>query len=158
MSFWVWRPELLHSCSERQKKQSPCYSMETFYEIKSTAKPSFHQIQQPEVLNRILGTSLSNSEVSSPRLHLSVYLEISRALKHEINFSSWNMKLSSELLPRSMEQKDGASRVAVTLQEPSGGQWLMKSLKAVTRGFSGVWGFLWLLQLQAEILVKPSPL
>lgn len=54
--------ELLHSCSERQKKQSPRYSMETFYEIKSTAKPSFHQILKSEVFNRILGTALRNSD------------------------------------------------------------------------------------------------
>lgn len=78
----------------------------------STAKPCFHQIQKSEVFNGILGTSLSNSEVSSPRPHLYVYLEISRALKDEMHFSSWNMKLSSELLPRRMEQKDGAQRVA----------------------------------------------
>lgn len=37
-----------------------------------------------------------------------------------------------------MEQEDGAQRVPVIVQEPSDGQQLLKSLKAMARGFSVV--------------------
>lgn len=48
--------------------------METFYEIKSTAKPSFHQMQKSEVFNRILGTSLSNSDKFQAPDHILVFI------------------------------------------------------------------------------------
>lgn len=61
-----------------------------------------------------------------------------------------------QLLHERTEQRDGAQRVAVTIWWPFGGQVLMRSLKAMTRGFSGLWCFLHLSQVPAEALLKQS--
>lgn len=61
-----------------------------------------------------------------------------------------------QLLHERMEQRDVAQRVAVTVQKLFGGEVLRKSLKVMTRDFSGVCCFPQLSQLLVEILLKQS--